>query len=109
MRIALGIEYDGHAFYGWPTKTGFQTIQGCLEKALTQVADHPIQLFCAGRTDAGVHATGQVAHFDTQAIRKMRAWVLGTNTNLPPQIALRWAEEVDEHFHARYSALSRRY
>ncbi len=109
MRIALGIEYDGHLFYGWQTQTGLQTIQGCLEKALTQVADQPIQLFCAGRTDAGVHATGQVAHFDTPAIRKMRAWILGTNTNLPPQIAVRWAEEVDEHFHARYSALSRRY
>ncbi len=109
MRIALGIEYDGQPYHGWQAQSGLITVQGCLEEALTTVADKPIQVICAGRTDAGVHATGQVVHFDTEVIRSVRAWLLGTNANLPPTIAVRWAQEVDEQFHARFSALSRRY
>ena len=109
MRIALGIEYNGSAFHGWQRQENLLTIQGSLEAALTQIADEPITLFCAGRTDAGVHATGQVAHFDTNAIRPMRAWVFGSNALLPPNIAVCWAQSVDEEFHARYTALSRCY
>lgn len=108
-RIALGIEYDGHEFYGWQAQETLYTVQGTLETALTKIAAEPIKLLCAGRTDAGVHATGQVVHFDTSAIRSMRAWTLGTNTHLPPTIAVRWAMEVDEAFHARFSAQARRY
>jgi tRNA pseudouridine38-40 synthase len=109
MRIALGIEYNGHGFYGWQQQENLLTIQGSLETALTRIADEPIMLFCAGRTDAGVHATGQVAHFDTNAVRQMRAWVFGTNALLPAGIAVCWAQQVDEAFHARYTALSRSY
>lgn len=109
MRIALGIEYDGSEFYGWQAQEKLLTIQGSLEAAVSKIADEPIKLFCAGRTDAGVHATGQVVHFDTNAVRNMRAWTMGTNTHLPPEIAVRWAQEVDEHFHARFSAIARRY
>jgi tRNA pseudouridine38-40 synthase len=108
-RFALGIEYDGHAYYGWQAQTDLSTVQGHLEKAITTIAGEPIKLICAGRTDAGVHATGQVVHFDTTAIRELKAWTYGTNTHLPPSIAVRWAQEVDDHFHARFSATARRY
>ena len=77
MRVALGVEYDGSAFRGWQAqRPEVRTLQGCLEQALAKVADHPIKLVCAGRTDAGVHGIGQVVHFDTAAVRSMRAWVL---------------------------------
>jgi tRNA pseudouridine38-40 synthase len=109
MRIALGIEYDGHEFYGWQSQTGLVTVQGLLEEALTKVADHPVKLFCAGRTDAGVHATGQVTHFETVTTRHLHAYTLGTNTHLPDSIAVRWALLVDEQFHARFSAQTRTY
>lgn len=109
MRIALGVEYDGSQFYGWQAQENLPTVQGSLELALSKIADESIQVFCAGRTDAGVHATGQIVHFDTNAIRVMRAWEMGTNTYLPPNIAVRFAQEVDENFHARYTAISRRY
>jgi tRNA pseudouridine38-40 synthase len=109
MRIALGIEYQGYDFYGWQAQANLPTIQGHLEAALTKVAAQPITLFCAGRTDAGVHAIGQVVHFDTDAIRTARSWILGASTHLPSSIAVRWAQEVDANFHARYSALSRCY
>ncbi|AOV17369.1 tRNA pseudouridine(38-40) synthase TruA [Acidihalobacter aeolianus] len=109
MRIALGIEYDGTGFSGWQRQTGTRTVQGCLEVALSKVADRDVSLICAGRTDAGVHAVGQVAHFDTVAVREMRSWVLGANANLPKAISVQWATEIDESFHARFSALSRRY
>ncbi len=108
-RFALGIEYDGTNFYGWQSQEKLPTIQGELEKALTQIADEKIQVYCAGRTDAGVHALGQVVHFDTNAERNERAWTLGTNTHLPPSIAVRWVREVAPDFHARFSAISRRY
>lgn len=109
MRIALGVEYDGHEFSGWQAQTGMRTIQGYLETALSIIADEPIKVFCAGRTDAGVHATGQVVHFETSAVRKPHAWVLGVNTHLPPTIAVRFSQIVDESFHARFSAQARRY
>lgn len=109
MRIALGIEYDGHDFFGWQAQARLPTIQGRLQDALSRIADEAIQVFCAGRTDAGVHATGQVVHFETSATRALRAWTMGTNSYLPSSIAVKWAHPVDEAFHARFSALSRRY
>lgn len=109
MRIALGVEYDGSQFFGWQAQEQLITIQGSLEKALSKIADHPVKVYCAGRTDAGVHATGQVVHFETTVTRNLRAWTLGTNTHLPPTIAVRWVKIVDDEFHARFSALARRY
>lgn len=109
MKIALGIEYNGHEFYGWQAQENLLTVQGCLEQALSKIADEPIKVFCAGRTDAGVHAIGQVIHFETQVQRDPRAWTLGVNTHLPPAIAVRWMKMVDDDFHARFSALARRY
>ncbi len=109
MRIALGVEYDGSGFVGWQTQKDGNSVQQAVERALSQVANHPIAVTCAGRTDAGVHAWGQVIHFDTNAQRDSRAWVLGANTNLPNDIAITWAKEVGEGFHARFSALSRTY
>ena len=110
MRIALGIEYDGHEFHGWQSQRETpNTIQATIEKALSQVANEPIFLICAGRTDANVHATGQVVHFDTKAKRHIDAWIWGANTHLPPSIAVRWSRPVDYHFHARFTARARRY
>lgn len=109
VRIALGVRYDGSAYHGWQIQKGLKTVQGEIEKALTAVANHSISLVCAGRTDAGVHASGQVVHFDTTSYRKTQAWVFGTNRNLSPDISILWAKEVDNHFHARFSAESRRY
>ena len=109
MRIALGIEYNGTGFYGWQAQRGLPTIQGLLEEALSKVANEPIFLSCAGRTDANVHATGQVVHFDTRARRHIDAWIWGTNTHLPPSIVVRWAKSVDFSFHARFKATARRY
>lgn len=109
MRIALGIEYDGSAFYGWQRQREVNSVQQELETALSAVANQPVELFCAGRTDAGVHATGQVVHFDTDAIRDDKAWVMGTNSRLPDAIAVRWAKVVPDDFHARFSATARRY
>lgn len=109
MRIALGIEYDGNNFYGWQAQRNLPTIQGSLEEALAKVANEPIYLFCAGRTDANVHATGQVVHFDTRAKRHIDAWIWGTNSHLPPAIVVRWAKAVDYRFHARFTAVARRY
>ncbi|HVF15453.1 MAG TPA: tRNA pseudouridine(38-40) synthase TruA [Steroidobacteraceae bacterium] len=109
MRIALGIEYDGSAFRGWQTQEQAIGIQSLVEKALAGVADHPVEVLAAGRTDAGVHALMQVVHFDTTAQRSARAWVLGTTSNLPKQISVLWAREVSDAFHARYSAQSRSY
>lgn len=109
MRIALGIEYNGQNYYGWQAQQGLPTIQGLLQEALSKVANEPIFLHCAGRTDANVHATGQVVHFDTHAKRHIDAWLWGTNTHLPPTILVRWARAVDYSFHARFKATSRRY
>jgi len=109
MRLALGIEYDGTEFSGWQRLTHGDTVQGALEKALSFVAAHPVEVTCAGRTDAGVHGRCQVVHFDTEVQRDMRGWVLGTCSNLPTSVAVLWAQPVDEAFHARFSARSRRY
>ena len=109
MRIALGIEYDGTAYNGWQRQRVGDGVQEHLENALTQVANEPIEVVCAGRTDAGVHATGQVVHFDANNERSERGWLLGANTNMPDDIAVTWAQPVSDEFHARFSALSRSY
>jgi len=110
MRVALGVQYDGSGFRGWQAQQpGTRTVQTVLEQALAKVANHPVRLVCAGRTDAGVHGVGQVAHFDTTAVRSARAWVLGGNAHLPLDISLNWAQEAPKDFHARFSALARRY
>ena len=109
MRIALGIEYDGTGFLGWQRLTHGSTVQGAVESALSFVANEQIEVTCSGRTDAGVHARCQVVHFDTQAQRSERSWVLGANSRLPDGVAVLWARPVDETFHARYGALGRRY
>ena len=110
MRIALGIEYDGSDFAGWQLQVaGVRTVQGVVEQALSQVADHPVRVICAGRTDTGVHATAQVVHFDTRAERSVRSWVYGANANLPTSVSVRWAQPVSDDFHARFSAIRRRY
>ncbi len=109
MRIALGVEYNGRDFYGWQVQPTVSSIQETLQNALAKIANEPIYLHCAGRTDANVHATGQVVHFDTHAKRHVDAWVFGTNSHLPPSIVVRWARQVDYHFHARFSATARRY
>lgn len=109
MRIALGIEYQGTGFCGWQLQPGVRTVQGCVEEALGRVADHPVRVICAGRTDAGVHALGQVVHFDTEAERRARSWVFGANAHLPPDVSVRWAQSVAADFHARFSAVRRHY
>jgi len=108
-RIALGVEYDGTDFRGWQLQREGRTVQRVLTEAVSRVADHPVTLHVAGRTDAGVHASGQVVHFDTAAERTPRQWVLGVNANLPPDAAVRWAHPVPSDFDARRSALSRTY
>ncbi|GLK88414.1 tRNA pseudouridine synthase A [Pseudomonas turukhanskensis] len=109
-RIALGVEYKGSRYRGWQRQaSGVATIQEELEKALSRVADSPVVLNCAGRTDAGVHACGQVVHFDTQAERTLKAWVMGANINLPHDISVTWAKVMPAHFHARFKAVARRY
>lgn len=109
MRIALGIEYDGSAFCGWQTQPGGCAVQDELERALSQIAGETVRTVCAGRTDAGVHALGQVVHFDTTVERPATAWVRGTNALLPPSVAVVWSLRVPDDFHARYSALERHY
>jgi len=109
-RIALAIEYDGSLFNGWQTQnSGVPTVQQTLQAALSQIANHNIKVICAGRTDTGVHATAQIVHFDTKAIRKLYGWVVGANKLLPKSVSVKWAKEVPLTFHARYSALQRRY
>jgi tRNA pseudouridine38-40 synthase len=108
-RIAVGVEYDGSAYAGWQSQPAAPSVQEVTERALSRIAAAPVALICAGRTDAGVHAVGQVAHFDTAAVRSPRSWVLGANSELPPDVSLRFAHPVPEHFHARYSAEARTY
>ncbi|WP_186379316.1 tRNA pseudouridine(38-40) synthase TruA [Yersinia massiliensis] len=109
LKIALGIEYNGSRYFGWQRQQEVTSVQACLEAAVSKVANEPIGVFCAGRTDAGVHATGQVVHFVTTAVRKDAAWTMGVNSHLPSDIAVRWVKTVDEDFHARFSATARRY
>ena len=109
MKIALGVAYDGRTFDGWQSQPSGNTVQDRLEAALAAIAGAPVRVTAAGRTDAGVHATAQVAHFDTDAERPASAWVRGTNAHLPHSIAVQWACGVEGEFHARYSASSRTY
>jgi tRNA pseudouridine38-40 synthase len=109
MRFALGLEYEGSRFCGWQSQAGGGAVQDAVESALSIIADAPTRVVCAGRTDAGVHALAQVVHFDTQAVRPDSAWVRGVNAHLPASVAVRWVRPVSDEFHARFSALGRRY
>jgi len=109
MRIAAVVEYDGSEFSGWQWQDDVPSVQRAVEQALTRIADEPVRVTVAGRTDAGVHALVQVIHFDTRAVRSAYAWVRGTNSNLPDSVAFLWAGEVDAEFNARFSATGREY
>ncbi|MGH8208390.1 MAG: tRNA pseudouridine(38-40) synthase TruA, partial [Steroidobacteraceae bacterium] len=109
MRLAVGVEYDGTAYAGWQTQQSARSVQQVAEAAFSSIAAEPVGLICAGRTDAGVHARWQVAHFDTNAKRRLRAWLLGSNGELPRDVSIAWVRSVPMHFHARYSAEARTY
>ena len=110
MKIALGVEYLGTDFHGWQIqKSGLRTVQGVVEPALSKIANHPVRVFCSGRTDAGVHAQEQVIHFETQTTRTDGAWLFGGNANLPSDVNFKWAKEVNDDFHARFNAHARSY
>jgi tRNA pseudouridine38-40 synthase len=109
QRIALGIEYDGSLFHGWQSQPQAATVQDALEHALARIAEMPLRVHAAGRTDTGVHATGQVVHFDTPVNRPLSAWMRGVNAHLPSSVAVHWVREVAEPFHARFSAQARAY
>lgn len=109
MRIAAILEYEGSGFSGWQWQDTAPSVQAAVERAVSQVADAPIRVTVAGRTDAGVHACAQVIHFDTEAARSPHAWLRGTNSNLPREVALLWVGEVSTAFHARFSATGRAY
>lgn len=108
-RWAAAVEYFGTRYSGWQWQPHAISVQGEIETALSKIAAHPVAISAAGRTDAGVHAYAQVIHFDTPAARSPNAWLLGVNSNLPPDISLRWVQAVRDDFHARHSALARRY
>lgn len=108
-RVALGIEYSGHRYCGWQIQPDQKTVQEVLERALRRFVTHPVATICAGRTDTGVHAVGQVVHIDVDCVRAPQNWIRGLNTFLPEDVAVRWAQEVDGTFSARFSALSRTY
>ena len=110
QRYAIGIEFCGTQYRGWQTQqAGVASVQETLEKVLSKIANEPISLHGAGRTDAGVHATNMVAHFDTTAIRPERGWMMGANSQLPKDIAIQWIKSMSTDFHARFKASSRRY
>ncbi len=109
MRIALGLEYDGCAFEGWQTQPSGRTVQDVLQKAIYKFCQEDIKAVCAGRTDAGVHATGQVVHIDATCVRTEQSWVRGVNSFLESSMCVRWARAVPDDFHARFSAVSRTY
>jgi tRNA pseudouridine38-40 synthase len=109
MKFALGIEYAGCNYYGWQKQDISPTIQEVLESALSEIANEDIRVVCAGRTDTGVHALQQVIHFETSSQREPKAWIIGTNSKLPKDIAVAWAQNIDDDFHARFSAESRTY
>jgi tRNA pseudouridine38-40 synthase len=109
MRIALGLEYDGATFCGWQTQPTGCGVQDAVEAALAGIASQGINTVCAGRTDAGVHALGQVVHFDCETFRPESAWTRGVNANLGPGVSVIWQREVSAEFHARYSATARHY
>ena len=105
----MGVEYDGSRFCGWQRQHETRTVPGEIERAVSFVANEPVEVVCAGRTDTGVHGAEQVVHFDARAERRNRSWVLGCNANLPGDVAVLWTHPVEDDFHARFSALSRRY
>lgn len=109
MKVAFGVEYDGSRFSGWQRQPHARSVQACVEQALSRVADSPLKVYCAGRTDAGVHASGQVIHVETSAQRSARSWTLGANANLPSDVSVVWSRDVDDDFHARFSATARTY
>lgn len=110
QRFAIGIEFSGIRYRGWQTQqAGVRSVQETLEKILSKIADETITLHGAGRTDAGVHATNMVAHFDTTAIRPIRGWLMGANSQLPKDIAIQWIRPMPFEFHARFKAQARRY
>lgn len=109
MRIALSVEYDGSRFHGWQYQPRQRTVQGILQTVVSQVANTPTEVFAAGRTDTGVHALNQVVHFDTEAFRAEHNWLMGLNANLPDDICVKWVKNVPDEFHARFSAIKRRY
>lgn len=109
MRVALGIAYRGSAYSGWQSQPGGRTVQDHVDAAISAFAAAPLRSICAGRTDAGVHALNQVVHFDTEAERALDGWVRGTNRYLPGDIAVQWCRFVPASFHARASAIGRRY
>jgi tRNA pseudouridine38-40 synthase len=108
-RLAAGVEYNGAGFSGWQSQRGVATVQDAVEAAFSHVADHRVGVVCAGRTDAGVHATGQVVHFDSPSSRTDYGWMRGANTRLPPGVSISWVAAVGREFHARFSARRRRY
>lgn len=109
VRFAVGIEYSGSAYNGWQRQKNRVSIQQLIEDALGFVADHPVKLVCAGRTDAGVHAIEQIAHFESHAKRDSRSWLMGTNCQLPRDIRIKWVVSISQEFHARFSATARQY
>lgn len=109
MKYAACIEYDGTAYFGWQRLSHGPSVQAEVEQSLSTVANHTVEVTCAGRTDSGVHGIGQVIHFDSDAVRDQKAWQLGCNTNLPDDISMRWIQPITDNFHARFSAKSRRY
>lgn len=109
MRVAMGLEYDGSAYHGWQKQANVNSVQAVVETALSTVADHGVEVVCAGRTDRGVHATSQVIHFDTDAVRAEHQWVFGCNANLPEDVRAHWMRPVAQGFHARFAALARSY
>lgn len=108
-RIALALRYDGSVYHGWQHQDNVITVQQALESALSRVANQTVSVVCAGRTDAGVHATGQIVHFDTEVIRSEHAWTFGANSNLSADVSVLWAKTVSRDFHARFSATARTY
>ncbi|ASK77742.1 tRNA pseudouridine(38-40) synthase TruA [Paraphotobacterium marinum] len=109
MRYALGIEYDGSTFCGFQKQKHCRSVQEDLEQAISLIGNEKIEVFCAGRTDTGVHATFQVIHFDSTYSRSARSWSLGVNSHLSPHCSVKWAQIVPDNFHARFSALNRSY
>jgi len=109
MKIALAVEYDGSPFCGWQIQPHCHSVQEELEQALSRIADEPISVSCSGRTDTGVHAIAQVVHFETDVVRPIHAWKFGTNTHLDSRVAVHWAGQVSDDFHARFKALNRSY
>lgn len=105
----MGIEYDGSGYCGWQWQPSRVSVQSELQAALSKVADCPVEVICAGRTDAGVHAAEQVVHFDVDVNRSLTSWLLGGNSNLPDNIRILWVKPVADDFHARTSALARLY